>query len=91
MSKIAKAAPKEPERLIYCGPNIPGGVLQRYTVYKGGLPAHLGDLFAKCPAIKRLFVPVTELARIEKAIANRGTPENAFFNEALQFILKGGA
>lgn len=91
MTKVAKAAPQEQERLIYCGPNIPGSALQRYTVYKGGLPVHLGDLFAKCPAIKRLFVPVTDLARVEKAIATKGTPENAFFNEALQFISKGGA
>lgn len=91
MSKVAKAPSQEQERLIYCGPNIPGGVLQRYTVYKGGLPAHLGDLFAKCPAIKRLFVPVTDLAQAESAIATKGTPENAYFNEVLQFISKGGA
>lgn len=91
MSKAAKAAPKEPERLIYCGPNIPGGVLQRYTVYKGGLPEYLSALFDKCPAIKSLFVPVADLARAERAIATKGTPENAFFNEVLQFVQKGGA
>jgi hypothetical protein len=90
MSKSTKAAP-QPERLIYCGPNLPGGALQRYTVFKGGLPVHLSTLFDKCPAIKLLFVPVTDLARTEKAIATKGTPENALFNEVLQFISKGGA
>ncbi|NPV30657.1 MAG: hypothetical protein HPY58_13625 [Firmicutes bacterium] len=89
MAKVSK--PGNPEQLIYCGPNIPGGVLQRYTVFKGGLPAHLEELFNKCPAVKLLFVPVTDLARTEKAIATKGTLENAYFNEVLQFISKGGA
>lgn len=78
------------ESLIYCGPNIPGGVLQRYTVFRGGLPIYLEELFEKCPAIKLLFVPVEDLARMEKAIAVKGSPENIYFNEVLQFISKGG-
>lgn len=86
-----KDAPTKPEQLIYCGPNIPGGVLQRYTVFKGGLPEHLNALFDKCPAIRLLFVPVADLARAERAIATKGTPENAYFNEVLQFVSKGGA
>lgn len=90
MAKISKPSPKQ-EQIIYCGPNIHGGILQRYTIFKGGLPTHLEDLFKKCPAIKSLFVPVTELARTEKAIATKGTPENALFNEVLKFISKGGA
>lgn len=89
MAKASKLG--KPEQLIYCGPNIPGGVLQRYTVFKGGLPTHLEELFNKCPAIKLLFVPVADLARTEKAIATKGTPENDYFNEVLQFISKGGA
>ncbi|GAV24806.1 hypothetical protein ciss_07390 [Carboxydothermus islandicus] len=88
--KNTKSAPKS-ERLIYCGPNIPGGILQRYTVYKGGLPSHLGELFEKCPAVKRLFVSVEDLARVETAIATKGTPEHSAFQEVLQFTMKGGA
>ncbi|WP_425057620.1 hypothetical protein SCACP_21370 [Sporomusa carbonis] len=91
-SKTKEAAPAaKPERLIYCGPNIPGGILQRYTVFKGGLPEHLGSLFEKCPAVKTLFVPVTDLARSEQAIATKGTPENINFNQVLEFTMKGGA
>jgi hypothetical protein len=86
---VSKSGPK-PEQLIYCGPNIPGGVLQRYTVFKGGLPGHLNELFDKCPAIKQLFVPVNEFTRMEKAIATKGTLENAYFNEVLKFVSKGG-
>ncbi|MDD4599623.1 hypothetical protein SDC9_04141 [bioreactor metagenome] len=79
-------APAKPERLIYCGPNIPGGILQRYAVYKGGLPAHLKDVFEKCPAIKLLFVPVVDLAKTEQVISTKGTPENTWYQE----VLKGG-
>ncbi len=88
MTKVAKAAPKL-ERLIYCGPNIPGGALQRYTVFKGGLPTHLGDLYEQCPPIKSLFVPVQELARVEQAIATKGTPEQVCFQEVVN-TLRGG-
>lgn len=80
-----KAAP-DPGRLIYCGPNIPGGALTRYTVFKGGLPAHLESVFGKYPAAKSLIIPVADLARVEQAIAKKGTPENTAFGE----VLKGG-
>jgi hypothetical protein len=85
MSKKKEAA-QEPGRLIYCGPNIPGGALQRYTVFKGGLPAHLELVFEKYPAAKSLIVPVGELARVEQAVRTKGTPENTAFGE----VLKGG-
>jgi len=84
-----KSASKE-HRLIYCGPNIPGGVIQRYTVFKGGIPGHFNDLFEKCPAVKKLFVPVEELAKTERAISTKGTPENTFYYQVMKFIEKGG-
>ena len=86
-SKTKEAAPEKPERLIYCGPNIPGGGLQRYATYKGGLPIHMEEIFTKCPAIKSLFVPVGDLAKTEQAIATKGTPENILYQQAQ----KGGA
>jgi hypothetical protein len=91
MKMSKKGAAPGPERLIYCGPNIPGGILQRYTVFKGGLPEHLGSLFEKCPAVKTLFVPVTDLPRVDQAIATKGTPEHSAYQTVLQYTLKGGA
>ena len=84
--EAAPAVHLKPDRLIYCGPNIPGGVLQRFAIYKGGLPVHLGELFAKNPAVKALFVPVADLAKTEKAIATKGTPESILYQQAM----KGG-
>lgn len=79
-----------PVRLIYCGPNIPGGALQQYAVFKGGFPEYLNGLFEKCPAIKSLFVPVEELAATMQAIETRGTLQNVLFEQIKDAILKGG-
>lgn len=73
----------KPERLIYVGPSYKGGKLQKYQVFIGGLPTHIDDVFEKCPQIKNLFVPVSNLAEAEKAIAKAGTPLNKYYRAAL--------
>jgi hypothetical protein len=55
-------------RLIYVGPNVPGGILQRFQVFKGGLPPYCKDLFEKAPKMKELFVPVEFLVSIHAPI-----------------------
>lgn len=84
--KRRRAAPKAVERLIYLGPNLGGGALQRYTVFKGGLPQHLPELFAMYPLLTALFAPPEKLAQTERAIAQKGTPQHA----AYQQIVRGG-
>lgn len=73
----------KPERFIYVGPPYKGGKLQKYQVFIGGLPTHIGEVFEKCPQIKNLFVPVGNLAEAEKAIAKAGTPLNKYYRAAL--------
>jgi hypothetical protein len=91
MSKTKKAAPKQkPEQLIYCGPNFPGGAIQSFTAFKGGLPGYVNDLAQKCPAIKKLCVPITNFNKTRQAINISGTPENRFYKQILDFVNKGG-
>ncbi len=78
------------ERLIYCGPNLPGGKLTKYRVFKGGIPEYLNDVIAKCPEIKRLFVPVADLQKAEIAIVARGTPQQLAYEAVQKLISKGG-
>ena len=85
-----KSEPVKREQLIYIGPNVPGGMLQRYQVFRGGKPEHLKDLFEKCPALQGLFVQVTDLAVAEKALGMAGTVENTLYREAAKFFAKGG-
>ena len=94
MAKIspdqAKSEPVKREQLIYIGPNVPGGMLQRYQVFRGGKPEHLKDLFEKCPELQGLFVQVTDLAVAEKALGTAGTVENTLYRETAKFFAKGG-
>lgn len=88
--KAPTKATARPQRLIYCGPNIPGGALQKYTVFKGGIPGYLSGLFEKCPEIKSLFVPVTDLAVTEQAISTKGSRFNVLYGAVVNFTKKGG-
>jgi hypothetical protein len=92
---MAKPTPKEqapvkPERLIYCGPSLPGGLLQQYAVYKGGIPGHLNEIISKCPGIKSLFVSPAKLQQVLLAINSPGSLESLRYKEILEFIQKGG-
>lgn len=78
------------ERLIYCGPNLLGGKLTKYRVLKGGIPEYLNDVIAKCPEIKRLFVPVADLQITENAISTKGTPQQLAYEAVQKIISKGG-
>ena len=78
------------ERLIYCGPNLPGGKLTKYRVFKGGIPEYLNDVIAKCPEIKRLFVPTADLQITENAISTKGTPQQLAYEAVQKIISKGG-
>ena len=82
--------PAKPERLIYCGPSLPGGLLQRYTIYKGGISVHLNDVIEQCPAIKSLFVPYARLQVVNAAIQSTGSLENLRYREIQKFIQEGG-
>ena len=37
--------------MIYVGPDLPGGVLKRYTVFRGGYPPHVQELRDKSPSL----------------------------------------
>jgi len=64
---------KSPERLIYIGPNVPGGILSRYQIFKGGFPPHCEELFKKLPEIKKLFVDVLTLSKAQEQLDKEGS------------------
>lgn len=71
-------------RLVYCGPNVPGGLLTSYTVYKNGIPAHLQATLEKCPDLKYLFVPVEKLVNAREEIKTSG----AFLHQKYEVVRK---
>jgi hypothetical protein len=76
-------------QLIYCGPNLPNGILNRFTVYRDGYPKHLEPHFEECPAIKRLFVPIEDFAKTMSSIEQRGSAEHVWFEQIVKHF-KGG-
>lgn len=77
-------AADKPQRLIYIGPTLKGYRLVKYQVFIGGYPTHIDDAFAACPQLKRLFVPVKDLAQAEKDVNTAGTPLNKYYKLALE-------
>jgi hypothetical protein len=90
LNKKIKYSLKTKDKVIYCGPNIPGGMLSKYRIFKDGIPEYLNELIDKCPEIKMLFVPVAELTRANRAIDIKGTPEQIAYEKVMKFISKGG-
>jgi hypothetical protein len=80
---------ERPSRLAYVGPNVPGGILHRFQVFKGGLPPHCRDLFEKIPEITELFVPVEGLEATRKKIEEPGTNEARLFYVVQKALTKG--
>lgn len=85
-----EATPGKPERLIYCGPNLPGGMLLQHTIFKGGIPAHIQEVIKKCPAVKSLLVSPARLQAVTNAIQTAGSLENLRYKEIVVFIQEGG-
>lgn len=70
---------KNPERLIYMGPNLPGGRLLSGQVFKGGYPPHLEQLFKETPEVKQLFFPVDKAMEALKKLKEPGSNEARLF------------
>lgn len=69
------------QQMIYVGPNLPGGRLSRFTVFREGVPAYLGDVLEQQPAVGTLIVPVDEMSAAVSRAATAGTLEHSAFEE----------
>lgn len=77
----------KPGPVIYIGPNLPGGALSGFTVFRGGLPAHVTEMQEKNPELKTLFVPVSELAAARKRLTRPSREAKAFQDLCKKFNL----
>lgn len=69
----------ESEAVVYTGPNIFAMALQRFQVYRGGLPPYVKRAIEKIPDIEKLIVPVSELESMRQKINQAGTNESRLF------------
>ena len=70
---------QEAEPEIYTGPNILAFALQKYQVFRGGLPPHVVRAVEKIPEIQGLIVPVSELEAMRQKIDRPGTNESRLY------------
>ena len=55
-------------QVIYCGPMIPSIGLQYGAIFRNGIHEHLYQFFSECPALRSLFVPIKDYARIRREL-----------------------
>lgn len=88
--KALKKAAINKEALIYIGPNLPGGKLFQFTVFKAGvLPKHTQDLKESCPALKFLFIKVSSLSKAKMNLGDKNSVESAKFLETVKHFDRG--
>jgi len=88
ITKKSKAA-DTPDRLIYCGPSLPNGMLNRYSVYKNGIPIHLKSVYEKSEALRGLLVSVSKFSNVEKKLGELGSEERRLFQKIEEEIKRG--
>ena len=69
------------EPQIYTGPNIFKMALQRFQVFRGGLPSYVKRAIEKYPDIQTFIVPVSEVEEMKQKIKTAGTNEFRLFHE----------
>jgi len=69
------------EPQIYTGPNIFKMALQRFQVFRGGLPPYVKRAIEKYPDIQTFIVPVSEVEEMKQKIKTAGTNEFRLFHE----------
>ncbi|MBP2655889.1 MAG: hypothetical protein H6Q73_3458 [Firmicutes bacterium] len=77
------------EQLIYVGPNISSERLNRFAIFKNGLPQHMDDVLTACPAIKKLFINIDKLSAVLDKINKTGTAYNSWYSQVQTYLKKG--
>ncbi|TYS66369.1 hypothetical protein FZD47_02460 [Bacillus infantis] len=86
-AELPKEEPKQTaETVIYTGESLPGGTLQQFSIFKNGLPEVLNPYIEKCPAIKDMMVPLSQLSETRKNLLVHGSREHTLNNQIKAYI-----
>jgi len=78
---VAEAQPKQ---VIYVGPSFRDSRFKTYMVFRDGVPEDATD------AEKKLFVPISKLEEVRKALTQKGSAMRIFFEDVVKEHDKGG-
>lgn len=85
----AKVQQEKRTAVIYGGPTI-AGVVAYGTVFNNGLTPQVEKAASEEPAIKRLLVPVTDLARLRKDLKNKESAASICYIKVAEYAGKRG-
>lgn len=89
-SQVAPKTAKAKVATVYAGPNVPGGVLSQFTVFREGVLApHVKQIVERYPAIKQLIIPVNRLSKVLSNLKDAESAESAQFKAILAQFKKG--
>ena len=72
VKKPSGNAPADKRAYMYLGPNLPGGLLFRGSVFKAW-PEHLAYLFEQIHEIKDLFIEVKDVPEFKRNVEEQGS------------------
>lgn len=81
-----QTANKEPDtvKLIYIGPSLPKAMLKSNKIFEGTkeeIEKELETVLEKYPLVKRLLIPVTELAEKKDKVRTAGNIMNKYYSD----------
>lgn len=65
--------------LVYVGASFPNGKLTRFRIYANGVPSHIFQGVKDVEALKKLFVPASELGAAILNVRVQGHPLNLYY------------
>lgn len=77
---------KQPEQMVYCGPNIPG--LTQFTILIG-LPNYINLQIDACESIKKLIVPIAQLNDMRLKLCVKGSYEQRLYQKVKEYSQGG--
>lgn len=85
-TQTIKSTAVESKKVIYIGASLNNGRLHQYSVFNNGIPEFLKEDIEKCPAIKTLMIPVSELGVARPKLTQLGTVEHTLNEEILKYV-----
>ncbi len=84
--KAVEKANTQPEtvKLIYIGPNLPKAMLQCNKIFEGTeeeIEKELSFILEKFPLVKKMLVPISELAEKKDKVKTSGNVYNKYYSD----------
>lgn len=86
-------AEKDKKTVMYIGPQLPSGLLKTNTIIKGTdkeITEGLKEVFEKFPLVKRMLVPIEDVATKKIEVATKGKVLNKYYMDIQSQIAANG-